>query len=273
VGLKLDDLRTSANEGKFVLRPASCIILDGPDASYETTVTTIKLPSCEGVSGDGIKFGYAFADKVISGTSEGNATGIDVTSEASAISIEGTDMEANTTDVIVGGAQTVLSGIAATTLVHVLGTSHGARLSGGLYNSITIDANALNTHLEMLSYNSKGTGRISDAGVATSKFAVYDSDGSAYDGNLFATGEALPLSTKSSAYTLTVNDSWVNVTGNTPITVPHALKGQRWVVFDSGAGTVTIHPDSGLINGRPSIMLPSNNGKEVTCDGTNCWAR
>lgn len=273
VGLKLDSLRTSINEGHFALRPASCIILDGPDASHETTVSTIKLPLCEGVSGDGIKFGYALEDKVISGTSEGNSTGINITSEASAISVEGTDMEANLTDVIVAGTQTVLSGIWATTLVHVLGTSQGARLSGGVYNSITIDANALNTHLETLSYNSSRAGRISDAGTATSKFAVYNSNGSAYDENLFATGTALPLSTKSSRYTLSVHDSWVNVTGNTTITVPHALKGQRWVVFNSGAGAVTIHPDTGQINGGSSIMLAANNGKEVTCDGTNCWAR
>jgi hypothetical protein len=273
VGLELDNLRTSVNEGGFTQRPVSCIILDGPDAGHETTVSTIKLPICEGVSGDGIKFGYALADKVISGTSEGNATGINVTPAASAISVEGTDMEVNTTDVIVAGTQTLLSGIWATTLVRVLGTSHGARLSAGVYNTIIIDANALNTHLEHLSYNSSGTGRISDSGTATSKFGVYNSNGSAYDGNLFATGTALPLSTKSSTYTLKVNDSWVNVTGTTTITVPHALRGQRWVVFNSGVATVTVHPDSGNINGAAGITLAANTGKEVTCDGTNCWAK
>ena len=56
----------------------------------------------------------------------------------------------------------------------------------GRNNSITIDANALNTRLETLSYNSSGTGRISDAGIATSKFAVYDSNGSRCDARLCA---------------------------------------------------------------------------------------
>ena len=80
------------------------------------------------------------------------------------------------------------------------------------------------------------------------------------------------LATKSSAYTLTASDSWVNVTGTTTITVPHALTGQRWVVFNSASSVVTIQADSGNINGAASLTLSSNTGKEVTCDGTNCFA-
>lgn len=80
------------------------------------------------------------------------------------------------------------------------------------------------------------------------------------------------LQTKSSAYTLTVNDSWINVTGTTTITVPHALTGQRWDVFNSGSNTVTIQCDSGNINGGASVTRSANTGYTVTADGTNCFA-
>ena len=80
------------------------------------------------------------------------------------------------------------------------------------------------------------------------------------------------LSTKSRAYTLTTYDSWVNVIGSTTITVPHATTGNRWVVFNSGFGSVTVAADSGNINGGASITLSANTGKEIACDGTNCFA-
>ena len=78
--------------------------------------------------------------------------------------------------------------------------------------------------------------------------------------------------TKSSAYTLTAADSWVNVTGTTTITVPHLIVGSRWVVFNSGSNTVTVQADSGNINGAANITLAANVGREITCDGTNCFA-
>jgi hypothetical protein len=80
------------------------------------------------------------------------------------------------------------------------------------------------------------------------------------------------FSTQTSAYTLKLSDSWVNVTGTTTITVPHAIVGQQWNVFNSGSGTVTIAADSGNVNGAASITLAANTGKSVTCDGTNCFA-
>jgi hypothetical protein len=80
------------------------------------------------------------------------------------------------------------------------------------------------------------------------------------------------FSTKTSAYTLAPTDSWVNVTGTTTITVPHAIVGQRWVVFNSGSNTVTVQADSGNVNGASNITLSANTGKEITCDGSNCFA-
>ena len=79
------------------------------------------------------------------------------------------------------------------------------------------------------------------------------------------------FSTQSSAYTLAVTDGWVNVTGNTTIKAPHAIPGQHWTVFNSGAGTVTLEADSGNFNGTASVSLTANTGMEVVCDGTNCF--
>jgi hypothetical protein len=80
------------------------------------------------------------------------------------------------------------------------------------------------------------------------------------------------FSTKSSGYTLAATDSWVNVTGTTTITVPHLIVGSRWVVFNSGSNTVTVQADSGNINGSANITLSANTGREITCDGSNCFA-
>jgi hypothetical protein len=80
------------------------------------------------------------------------------------------------------------------------------------------------------------------------------------------------ISTQSAAYTLTGTDAWVNVTGNTTITVPHAMTAQRWDVFNSGTGNVSLVCDRGTINGGASYPVASQTGKTVTTDRTNCFA-
>jgi hypothetical protein len=90
-------------------------------------------------------------------------------------------------------------------------------------------------------------------------------------------GMTATLKTVSTTYTLTYADNWVNVTGTTTITVPHApwqtgSPQNVWHLFNSGSGTVTISCDSGNINGAASITLAPNVGKSVTTDGTNCFA-
>jgi hypothetical protein len=84
------------------------------------------------------------------------------------------------------------------------------------------------------------------------------------------------LSTQSSAYTLKATDTWTNVTGTTTITIPHAIAGQKWTVFNSGTNTVTLSPDSGNISYAGSTAstasLSTKTGAEITCDGTNCFA-
>jgi hypothetical protein len=106
------------------------------------------------------------------------------------------------------------------------------------------------------------TVEVSGPGIVTKQFqnVILPSDPSA------------PINTKSSAYTLITADTWVNVTGTTTITAPHAIMGSRWVVFNSGSNTVTVQADSGNINGAASITLSANTGREITCDGTNCFA-
>jgi hypothetical protein len=83
---------------------------------------------------------------------------------------------------------------------------------------------------------------------------------------------ATSVATKSAAYTLNGADSWINVTGTTTITVPHAISSTRWDVFNSGLGTVTLTCDSGTINGVANVSVASQTGKTVIADGTNCFA-
>lgn len=92
---------------------------------------------------------------------------------------------------------------------------------------------------------------------------------------LTLTGVSQELYTQSSNFTLNRVHAWVNVTGNTTATVPHAIMG-RWDVFNSGSGTVTLAPDSGTItyNGTTAttVSLAAGHGALITCDGTNCFA-
>jgi hypothetical protein len=80
------------------------------------------------------------------------------------------------------------------------------------------------------------------------------------------------LGTYSSAHTLNNREYLVDATGTTTITVPHALTGQTWQVYNTGSNTVTLACDSGNINGTTSVTLTTITGAEVHADGTNCWA-
>lgn len=140
--------------------------------------------------------------------------------------------------------------------------------SAGAVNYYGYHSDNLLTGVNGASYIYDGTGANNIAGAFSNAYP-----GAAVSGAAKFGGVITAFSTKSSPYTLLSTDRWVNVTGTTTITVPHAATGQSWVVFNSGAATVTVHPDSGKINGAASITLAANTGKEITCDGTNCWAR
>ena len=112
-----------------------------------------------------------------------------------------------------------------------------------------------------------GSGASNIAGVFSSQTPAQSVTGVAKFG-----GVVTAFSTQSSDYTLTATNRWVNVTGATTVTVPHAIVGQSWVVFNSGSQTVTIKADSGNINGAANVTRGANTGYEVSCDGTNCFA-
>lgn len=183
VALILDDLHTSFNEQAFTVQPQSCIILDGPDTSHKTTTSTVKTPICEGVSGTGIVLNNTADIRVINGTSEQNNKGMTISTGSQNASIDGTDFELNTiSDIENSGNQTRLTMISSLGLTHITGSAIYARLDGGLYNSISIDSGAIDTHLEKLSYNNYGTGALTDNGMQTSKFRVVNlAGGGAYD--------------------------------------------------------------------------------------------
>jgi hypothetical protein len=99
--------------------------------------------------------------------------------------------------------------------------------------------------------------------------------GAPYPALDLGSGLATPFKTVDADYTLTHGDYWVNVTGWSKITVPHApgyFHQNVWHVFNSGDGTVSVYCDSGTINGRPVIGLRPNSGASVTSDGKNCFA-
>jgi hypothetical protein len=85
-------------------------------------------------------------------------------------------------------------------------------------------------------------------------------------------GMAASIKKKSSNYTLTTEDYWLNVSGPSTITIPHATIGQLWVVLNTGSDNVTLTPDAGHINGAPYLVLPPKASKEIVCDGRNCFA-
>jgi hypothetical protein len=154
------------------------------------------------------------------------------------------------TDTTFNGCFQILSVPGSTTFTVANGGSNGSSSGGTAY-----------------------AGADSEAGELALALASYPSNCSAGQlCTLFGPMVGGGFSTKNSGYTLKPTDSWVNVTGTTTITVPHAIVGSRWVVFNSGSNTVTVQPDSGNINGSANITLSANTGREITCDGTNCFA-
>lgn len=89
----------------------------------------------------------------------------------------------------------------------------------------------------------------------------------------FSSGAAWPQSQKAVNYTLLATDSIVDFTvGTSTITVPHAVKGQLWMVRnDQASAAITMSCDSGLINGAASVPLQQLTGATVWADGTNCF--
>lgn len=137
-------------------------------------------------------------------------------------------------------------------------------LSGGLSGSITASQIAFGTGTNVLG--------------GSSNFTWDNTDGILHiTGNITINGSAVVadgFATKTSNYSLLATDFWVNVTGPTTITVPHAVVGHKWTIFNADAtNTVTVVMDSGTISGAASIPVLPLTGTDVVADGTNGWAK
>ncbi len=86
------------------------------------------------------------------------------------------------------------------------------------------------------------------------------------------TGIAAAIATRPTPYTLTPADHWVNVTGESTVTIPRAFPGHLWDVFNAGTHPVELRCDSATINAAPLIRLPPNHGLSVTSDASSCFA-
>lgn len=124
VGNDLDDLHTSSNEQAFTQQPTSCVTLDGPDASHQSTVTSVKLPICEGVSGTGLVLNQANNTTITAGTSEGNAIGLSISSTSARTTVIGTDFESNSTEDLLDNStsQVVLENASLGSTTKIAGT-------------------------------------------------------------------------------------------------------------------------------------------------------
>jgi hypothetical protein len=148
-----------------------------------------------------------------------------------------------------------------------------ASTSAGITGLVCIGTNCKDIHTTALAV----TQGLIEIPAHSRTFFVNQTVDTAHPAIAVGGGLAGRLITKSSNYTLTYADNWVNVTGTTTITVPHAaaetgLPNSQWRVFNSGSNTVTLQCDSGNMNGAASITLAANTGKTVTSDGTNCFA-
>ena len=93
---------------------------------------------------------------------------------------------------------------------------------------------------------------------------------------IFAPSYGQSLVSYSANHTLALDEGIVIGTG-TPMTftLPHAIRGQSWQVFNNSGGTETLAIDSGTLHGNGatgSITIPANSGLLASCDGTDCEA-
>jgi hypothetical protein len=147
------------------------------------------------------------------------------------------------------------------------------------FNSLLQSILKISTNIQNTVSGTLCTGSIIDVdqfGTVSCPFAAMIAGSNPAGQGISLTGVAFPFGTVSAPYTLSRRDFWLNVTGTTTITIPHAITGQRWEVFNSGAGTVTLAPDSGNICMAGSCAatktLAVDTGVSITCGGTNCFA-
>lgn len=174
-----DNIQCSVNDGTFSPQPTNGILIDQIDNNHQTTASVVINPRVEGVSGSGIKLSGASGMLFLSGTSEQNNRGIELT--AGGVNNRNTfdtmDLEANAVeDVLDNGVATEFRNLVSTGKIHLAGAI--PRLVGGMCNSIQVDAGVNNAHIET-TWNVSGTGTILDNGSNTYWHLTNPSSGSA----------------------------------------------------------------------------------------------
>jgi len=126
------NIHTTLNEGVFTTQPTNCFLLTGPSSANRSTDSTIMNTVCEGVSGSGIKLDQTNGITVLSGTSESNNRGLELTANSFKAKSIGADYESNTTeDILNNGGLSLYDNVCGSTAkTHAGSTSTATVLYG-----------------------------------------------------------------------------------------------------------------------------------------------
>jgi hypothetical protein len=92
--------------------------------------------------------------------------------------------------------------------------------------------------------------------------------------NRGADGYLYTTTSVTGAYSANLNDSIILANGTFTVTLPDAeqCKDKRYVVKNSGVGTITIASSAGNIDGAANIVLSvTMESVDLVSDGTNWW--
>jgi len=148
-------------------------------ADANCSANVITNPIVEGLTGSGLKFATGAAQTtVIGGTAESNAIGIDLAFNACRHVFVGIDLEGNATaDVLCAGNYNSFVGVLAYSagpLVHLTTGANFNVFTGGIYQSITIDAGAFGSVLLGVGFGFSVGGVFTDNGTNTQALGVWN---------------------------------------------------------------------------------------------------
>lgn len=91
--------------------------------------------------------------------------------------------------------------------------------------------------------------------------------------NLLADGFLFSVVSVSANYAVTTEDQFIFVSATATVTLPAATetKTKRFVVKNTGVGTVTVDTVSGNIDGASTSVLAANVARDIVSDGSNYW--
>jgi hypothetical protein len=184
----------TSNEGGFVVTPTGGMLLDRTsDPRIASNANNIIGPIFEGISGPGIELKYAANNTITAGTLEGNTGengwGLILGGNATNNVVISTDFEANSAgDISDTGAYNSFVNVTAGTAasghpnVHFFANGNWNSVIGGLFDAITVDANAANNYFEALNYGAGGAvGGFTVNDPRTYKFHVRNGQVGTYD--------------------------------------------------------------------------------------------